>query len=305
MLRRLILAAAGIICCISGTVAKESLTLSCIPQGAAGADGNQIRRIEVEHRGNRFSVVHVAENGERIDRASQYSIHVKPDSNPPTWEGSNKRRQYLTMVGKVVHLADNSYEYVEQLYDAREGGAKIHETTAKCVAEGKAPEPPPSHAETQPKSPEISACQTISDAHERLTCYDRQYPPTQKPVTEAEAAKPSPEPAGKDAAQNLTDADLETMRSTYDKNQARFVRDFAGKTFQASLQVESITRSRTVKNRFDLTLERGISCGTDDPKIVSFITNLNKGDRVRVKGIIDDIVNGNVELAKCELSAAT
>lgn len=305
MLLRVTLAAAGVICCISGTVAKESLALKCVPQGATGADGHQIRRIEVEHHGDRFSVIHVAEDGERIDRASQYSIHAKPGSNPPEWEGSNKRRRYLTMVGKIVHLADNSYEYIEELFDAREGGAKIHETTAKCVAEGKDQKPAPSVAETPPKAPEISGCQSIPDASERLTCYDRQYPPAQKPATEADASKQPPETAGKDAAQNLTDTDLEAMRSTYEKNQARFVRDFAGKTFQASLQIASITRSRTAKDRFDVSLERGVSCGTDDPKVVSFITNLNKGDRVRVKGIIDDIVNGNVELAKCELGAAT
>lgn len=304
MLLRVTLAAAGVICCISGTVARESLALKCVPQGPAGADGHQIRRIEVEQHGDRFSVVHVAEDGERIDRASQYSIHAKPGSNPPEWEGSNKRRRYLTMVGKIVHRADNSYEYIEELFDAREGGAKIHETVAKCVAEGREQKPAPSIVETAPK-PSESACQTIPEASERLSCYDRQFPPPQKPVTEADATKQTPEPTAKDTVQTLTDADLEAMRSTYEKNQARFVRDFAGKTFQASLQVDSITRSRTAKDRFDVSLEKGVSCGTDDPKVVSFITNLNKGDRVRVKGVIDDIVNGKVELAKCELGAAS
>jgi hypothetical protein len=303
MLRRIIFAATGAFCCISSTSAKE-LSLRCIPEHRPeSGDGDHTARIELEYEDGRFSIVHVEENGERVDRASQYTIHVKRDGNAPAWEGLNKRRRYLTMIGKIVRSSDNSYEYVEQLFDARDGGAKVYESRAKCQTEAAAPKAAPEPVDPPQKSA-TPACQAIADAHARLECYDRQYPPAHNGVAEQDPPKP-PAPEGKSGAGDLTDADLDAMRSTYEKNQARFVRDFAGRTFLASLQVENVTRSRAVKNRFDLNLERGITCGIDEPQIVSFITNLNKGDKVRVRGVVEDIANGNVELTKCELSPAS
>ncbi|GLI92726.1 hypothetical protein LMG27198_17180 [Methylocystis echinoides] len=301
MLRRFILAATGSFCCITATVAKDSMSLKCTPQ--AGPGENHTARIDVGFDGDRFSIIHVGENGERVDRADQYAIRAKRESPTPAWEGLNKRRRYLTMVGKIIRTGEHSYDYVEQLFDAREGGAKVYETRARCLAEASDPKPAPAPVEAPAKSA-APACQTIAGAHERLDCYDKLFPPARAAASEPEAVKqPAPEP-DRNAAPNLTDADLDAIRSTYEKNQARFVRDFAGRTFEASLQVDRITRSRTEKNRFDLSLERGVSCGIDDPQVVSFITNLNKGDKVRVRGLVDDIANGNVELTKCALSAA-
>ncbi len=304
MLRRIIFAATGVFCCVFGTSAKE-LSLRCTPEHRPeSGDDVHTARIDVEFDDGRFSIVHVEDNGERVDRSSQYNIHVKKDGNAPAWEGLNKRRRYLTMIGKVVRSPDNSYEYIEQLFDARDGGAKVYESRAKCQAEADAPKAAVAQAEPPQKSA-APACQSIADAHERLDCYDRQYPPARNTAPEQDPPKPPPPSEVKSGAGDLTDADLDAMRSTYEKNQARFVRDFAGRTFLASLQVEGVTRSRTVKNRFDLSLARGLSCAIDDPQIVSFITNLNKGDKVRVKGVVDDIVNGNVELTKCEVSTAS
>lgn len=302
MLRRFLFAATGVICCVSLAAAEEPLSLKCAPQAQSGSDEpNAVRRIDIKVGGGRFSVVHVAEDGSRVDRASQYSMRDRSTPNQPAWEGPNKRRAYLNMVGKIVPKANHSYEYVEQLFDARERGAKVYETRARCVVEGE-PAPAPATAAVKTPNDPAPGCQAIAEPKERLACYDKAYPPAQAAVVE-QPQKADSQDAAKRGGDALSDADLDAMRSTYEKNPARFLRDYAGRKFQAPLQVEKIARSQTQKNRFEVSLERGIVCGTDDQQVISFLTNINKGDKVRASGVIEDLSNGNVELTECQLTS--
>lgn len=320
MLRRFLLATATIFLCVTQTMGGERLSLSCTPVSGGGA--NPVTRIDVSYDGERFSVIHTAANGERIDRASQYHLHVRSKSDPLSWEGTNRKRRHLMMVGKIVPRGE-SYQYIEQLYDAREGGEKTYETRASCLLRNASPTPPAEPAAVSAEAPvqtpsgapapepekatnnRAADCQKIADSRQRLICYDTLYPPTQPPAEEAHANKAPVTAAGKPASDNLTESDLDAMRATYEKNQARFARDYVGRNFQATLQIEKITRNAAAKNRFDISLDRGIVCATEDDKVISSITNLNKGDKVRISGVIHDITSGNLELHQCQVNAGS
>lgn len=232
------------------------------------------------------------------------------------------------MMGRLLRAGDGGFNYVETLYDAKSHGAQTYEMRSFCSSPSQSPqkvEQPQPLAQTSPSPPQLSAntgCWSIADRQERLNCYDKAngaplepVPPSAKDVKQPSndgtpCATLDGRPCASTAAatnQYLGEADLENMHETYEKNQARFVRDFVGKDFRAVLRLNKVTQNLIFKSDFHVSFGadfHGVSCGIHDQEAISFITNLDKGDKVLVVGRVSDHSFGDVDLSQCKISAA-
>jgi hypothetical protein len=324
MFKRACLLSLATMAITTGATADEQLSLLCSPQFSSSVDGaNPITKIEVAAQGTNMTVTHIAANGARYDRSMQYLMRVLSNSILPAWQGPNIKLPHLSMLGKVTRGVDGSLGYSEQLFDANAGGAKTFEMRASCIdrkpslrAAAQAPQPA---APTVTAPPPRSGCQAVSDPGERLKCYDLQFPPVQQtakaepkpaPIEALAPDTPAPPPSTANSGSDkkyLSDSDLEEMHETYEKNQARFVRDFVGRPFRATLTVNKVTQNPIFASQFHVsfgTAFHGVSCGIEDQRVIAFITNLNKGDRVFVVGNVSDHSFGDVDLKNCEISSA-
>jgi hypothetical protein len=156
-----------------------------------------------------------------------------------------------------------------------------------------------------PKGASRPDCWSISDRQTRLDCYDGklsyaspQPAPTPAPVAAAAPALP---------ASDLSASNLPEMKATYKQNQARFSRDYVGKTFSARMEVRSVVESLFSKGSFRVSFGAGfggVDCVVSDKTTIDFVTNLNAGDSIFISGTVSDIVFGDVQLSPCKLSAA-
>jgi hypothetical protein len=108
---------------------------------------------------------------------------------------------------------------------------------------------------------------------------------------------------------NLGLDDIARIHSTYKANQARFARDFVGKTFSARMPLGDITESIMSKGSFHVsfggnTLGGDVQCKFSDQSDIARITEMNKGDIVNISGVIEDHTFGTIELEECSISAS-
>lgn len=109
------------------------------------------------------------------------------------------------------------------------------------------------------------------------------------------------------AQQHLTATDLPQMHATYEANQARFMRDFKGRWFAATLPFERMTENPFMRGRYTITFGKGafmgdISCNLSDKKLIDRATNYNKGEIIGLRGIVEDHVMGSVVLKECDFN---
>jgi hypothetical protein len=103
--------------------------------------------------------------------------------------------------------------------------------------------------------------------------------------------------------------DIARIHSTYKVNQARFIRDFVGKTFSARMPLGDITESLMSKGSFHVsfggnTWGGDVQCKFSDQSDVARITEMNKGDIVNIRGVIEDHSFGSIDLEDCSISAS-
>jgi hypothetical protein len=120
-----------------------------------------------------------------------------------------------------------------------------------------------------------------------------------------QVAQSTPSPASTPSAQ-LSPNDLPTMHHTYEMNQARYVRDFEGKSFLGVLTLAGVRESLFIKGQYDISFGQpleGVSCSIDDKSTINLMTDKNKGDQISVFRIVKDHVLGSVILDSCKLTS--
>ena len=142
---------------------------------------------------------------------------------------------------------------------------------------------------------------TISSAPSEASSAER------RSVVIAEPAKveapSSPQPLG---TAILGAGDLRSMHDTYNKNQARFFRDFKNRQFSAILPLHNVVESPLEKGSYSVSFGDGnwtgdVNCKIADQSTIDLITNLDKGDRMLIKGTIEDHTFGSIDLTGCQL----
>ena len=109
------------------------------------------------------------------------------------------------------------------------------------------------------------------------------------------------------AQQMLGAASLSKMVDTYRQNEARFKRDYVGKQFEDILPFRSAKESFFITDRYLIGFGTGgftsdVDCTVADQAVMNRIVDWNKGDRVRVRGVVKDVLMGSVQLDGCLFS---
>src|SRR3954469_12770208 len=81
--------------------------------------------------------------------------------------------------------------------------------------------------------------------------------------------------------------DLPAMHKTYQANEARFMRDYKGKPFEAVMPLQGVSENPFFQGSYRVGFGSGritseVDCRVSDKKTVDFVTDLNKGDMVRI-----------------------
>jgi len=91
----------------------------------------------------------------------------------------------------------------------------------------------------------------------------------------------------------------------YRQNEARFKRDYVGKQFEDILPFRSAKESFLIAGRYMIGFGTGgftVDCMVSDKAVMNRIVDWNKGDRVRVRGVVKDVTMGSVQLDGCLFS---
>jgi hypothetical protein len=108
-------------------------------------------------------------------------------------------------------------------------------------------------------------------------------------------------------AQGLSNDDIAPMHETYKANQARFKRDYVGKSFKAKLPLSRITESLINKGSYRISLGNSsifsdVDCVVSDKPNVDKVMDWNTGDLITVSGRVTDHVVGSIILEPCQVS---
>jgi len=108
---------------------------------------------------------------------------------------------------------------------------------------------------------------------------------------------------------DLGSADIQRIHATYENNQARFFRDFAGKRFSSKMPIARVSENVIFRGSFNVFLGPGgllgdVQCEVSNKNDVARITEMNMGDIVTVSGVIKDHTLGVIELKDCSISAS-
>jgi hypothetical protein len=109
-------------------------------------------------------------------------------------------------------------------------------------------------------------------------------------------------------AQQMLGADsLSKMVDTYRQNEARFKRDYVGQQFEGILPFRSAKENFFIADRYMVGFGTGgftsdVDCIVSDKAVMNRIVDWNKGDRVKVRGVVKDVTMGSVQLDGCFFS---
>ena len=123
--------------------------------------------------------------------------------------------------------------------------------------------------------------------------------PEQPPAVEAPSrppavqTRPNEPPQSPKTNDDLSSADIQRIHSTYENNQARFFRDFAGRHFSSKMPIRGISENPIFRGSFNIFFGDGgllgdVKCELSDKNDIARITEMNKGDIVNVSGVIKD-----------------
>jgi putative nucleic acid binding protein len=101
--------------------------------------------------------------------------------------------------------------------------------------------------------------------------------------------------------------DIAKIISTYDDNEMRFKRDYAGQTFSDSLPFESASEPPFVKDQYIVSFGRKgglgkVYCIIKNPSDIAEVANWHKGDMIRIQAKIYNVVMNSIALNKCDLA---
>jgi len=102
-------------------------------------------------------------------------------------------------------------------------------------------------------------------------------------------------------------SDIQRAIDTYRANEVRFQRDFAGRSIDFNWVFYKAS-SRFIGSGYRITIGNGgfsgnVDCIINDQATLDQLVNWNKGQRIHVTGIIDDVTMGDLQLKQCRLEA--
>jgi len=102
-------------------------------------------------------------------------------------------------------------------------------------------------------------------------------------------------------------ADIEKAIGTYKANEVRFARDYAGKSIAFTWTFHN-ARARLFGGGYRVNIGNGgiggnVDCTVTDQTLLDKIVEWNKGQRIQVSGIIDDVTFGDLQLKQCKIEA--
>ena len=148
-------------------VDRNGTQLECKPQYATSAPSRDpIVSIRLTLSDSNAQVVHIAQSGQTFNRADQYSLNSAVWSNNQfTWNGRNKKKSTVTMVGTAKPMTDDDkwFSYTESVF---EGGSvnKTFEMFSICTITSQPPKKEAGLVVVAPKAGQVSPVEADADA---------------------------------------------------------------------------------------------------------------------------------------------
>jgi hypothetical protein len=95
--------------------------------------------------------------------------------------------------------------------------------------------------------------------------------------------------------------DVATIVAAHKQDEARFTRDFSGKTFFGAMPFLS-AQSSLVGGYYISLSSGGVLCEYVGASDIDDASHWNRGDQIQVKGAIDDVTQGILTLKGCSFS---
>jgi hypothetical protein len=102
--------------------------------------------------------------------------------------------------------------------------------------------------------------------------------------------------------------DIQRAVDTYKQNELRFVRDFKGKPIAFNWVFNSVSAENWFGHGHRVSIGNGsfsdgVDCYISDQATLDKIVEWNKGQKVYVTGIVDDVSVGDLKLSQCKINA--
>lgn len=104
-------------------------------------------------------------------------------------------------------------------------------------------------------------------------------------------------------AQDIGISDVGNVVDSYKANQARFVTKYRGKNFSGKVLFAEARENMFMRGFFTGKFVVGgleISCSIEKKADVDRLVDLNTGDSVFLRGVIDDVTMGTLQLKPCD-----
>jgi hypothetical protein len=113
--------------------------------------------------------------------------------------------------------------------------------------------------------------------------------------------------AGAAHAADFGPNDIQRAIDTYRANELRFTRDFVGRSIEFTWVFRNAS-SRYFGSGYRVTIGNGsfngnVDCVVTDQTMLDKIVEWNKGQRVKVYGVIKDVTMGDLQLKECNIIA--
>ena len=111
-------------------------------------------------------------------------------------------------------------------------------------------------------------------------------------------------PGARQAETIFGDADLPAMHAAFVANEARFIRDYRGRTFKAKMPLHSVKEDAASRGHFFVAYGAAgdLICQVDREPQVALVAAKSKGDVLSVRGTIQGQASGSVVLSDCTLT---
>jgi len=108
-------------------------------------------------------------------------------------------------------------------------------------------------------------------------------------------------------AADLGAKDIAGAIDTYRANEIRFTRDYAGKSIEFTWTF-SRAKAKLFGSGYRVTIGTGgltgnVDCSVTEQKLLDQIVEWNKGQKVRVRGVVEDVTMGDLQLKECTIEA--
>jgi len=109
------------------------------------------------------------------------------------------------------------------------------------------------------------------------------------------------------SAADLGAKDVARAIDTYRANEIRFTRDYAGKSIEFTWTFNA-AKAKLFGAGYRVTIGNGsltgnVDCSVTEQAMLDQIVEWNKGQKVRVRGVVEDVTMGDLQLKECTIEA--